>query len=86
MFNSKLQKKQLIYIGGKSASAITQRILNHLIENSVACKISLTGKGKKAEQGIKDTPVHHLLFRKLNLMYNNEEEPSKSIYKSVIRI
>jgi len=51
-----------VFIGGKSPAAITQRILSHLITTNVAEKLSLTGKGKKAKAGIKDTLFHRLLF------------------------
>jgi len=61
-------------IGGKTVKSATNRILKELFSNSLQKSLSLTGKGSKSEQGLRNTNILRAIFGKavfhFNLLFN----------------
>jgi hypothetical protein len=64
--NGFLQVRSWSTIGGKTAELTAHRILRKLFSAELAIKLSLTGRGKCTEAGLKDKTIYKAIQGKLN--------------------
>ncbi|CAL8143465.1 unnamed protein product [Orchesella dallaii] len=75
--------KQLSVLGGGTPSKITHHILNEIISTEVALVISFTGKGTKAQAGLRKTPVINLLYETVRRTKGGVSTTNKEINEFV---
>ncbi|CAL8098493.1 unnamed protein product [Orchesella dallaii] len=75
--------KQLSVLGGGTPSKITHHILNEIISTEVALVISFTGKGTKAQAGLRKTPLINLLYETVRRTKGGVSTTNKEINEFV---
>ncbi|CAL8131267.1 unnamed protein product [Orchesella dallaii] len=81
--NFRKLSKQLSVLGGGTPSKITHHILNEIISTEVALVISFTGKGTKAQAGLRKTPVINLLYETVRRTKGGVSTTNKEINEFV---